>query len=735
MNRKLRMRKNNCLCGMLVLVTMLAAAGVAADTTQPERPRIGLALAGGGARGFAHIGVLRWFEEHRIPVDMVAGTSMGGLVGAMYSMGMTAREMEELTEQLDWEQMLGPGASYQELKFRRKEDRRDFQTSLDLGLRDGLASPAGLRDAHQVRLLLDRLTLPYHGIESFDELPIPFRAVATDMEAAEPVVMGDGPLALALRATMSIPGVFPPVEREERILADGSLLNNVPTDVLQDMGADIIIAVDIGTPLGDRESFSSLTGMLVQSWAVMSIQNVRENLRLATIILSPDLEDFTFTDYRSAEQIADLGYSGTEAKEQILLPLAVSEEEWEAILQDRRSRMRTVESVPQFVRVEGAGPAGNDAIARRVEPFIGFPLEPAALESELTAITGWGQYASLNYSLIEQDGQTGLLIGVQRHRHGPPFLRFGLEANGAETDNVILKLGSRLTMFDVGGRGSELRTDIVAGSEYSLSTEYWRPVGGRWFVAPRLLHEQDSRSLFEGGARIAEYRIAHTGLALDLGFHSGRNAEFRLGYRWMNIDSDLRIGDPGLPLGEGPERAAILRWQYDGRDNPVVPTRGMRTSLGVTWYQSAPQMERSFLQAEGLLSAFRPLTPTSSAFLMLAGGTTFDRNAPAAQQFVLGGPLRLSAYSPDEFRGNAYVAANIGYLRRTAQFSPLTGAKIYTALWLEGGRVFDGPEEMDLLFNVSAGLIAETPLGPVLLSGSLGESGNRKVSFLLGRVF
>ncbi|MEI6915809.1 MAG: patatin-like phospholipase family protein, partial [Armatimonadota bacterium] len=297
----------------LLIVFLLSAYPSRAQAPEPgakNRPKIGLALGGGGARGFAHIGVLRWFEEHHIPVDMIAGTSMGGLVGGMYAIGMTPGEMQNLTVRTDWDKTLGPGPAYQDLTFRRKEDRRDLQSSLQLGLRKGLSPPPGLQPGHQVKLLLDRLTLAYSGISSFDQLPIPFRCVATDMEAAEPVVLSDGSLSQALRATMAIPGVFTPVERDGKILADGFLLNNVPTDVLKAMGADIIIAVDIGTPLGDKESMQTLTGMLGQSWGVMTIQNVRRNLRLATIILSPDLEKFTSNDYRDSAGIEALGYEG-----------------------------------------------------------------------------------------------------------------------------------------------------------------------------------------------------------------------------------------------------------------------------------------------------------------------------------------------------------------------------------------------------------------------------------------
>lgn len=723
-------------CALILLPSITLAPARAQISVGPcSRPTIGLALGGGGARGFAHIGVIEWLEEHHIPVDMIAGTSMGGLVGGMYAMGMSPGEMRALTESIDWEKTLGPGPSYADLSFRRKEDRRDLQVNLEFGLRRGVSGPSGLRSGHEVALLLDRLTVAYSEIDSFDQLPTPFRCVATDMTAGEAVVLKDGSLSQALRATMSIPGVFPPVERDGKVLADGFLLNNVPTDVLKDMGADIIIAVDIGTPLGDKESVQTLAGMVGQAWSVMTIQNVRRNLRLATVILSPDLEQYTSLDYQSSGRIADLGYAGAREKQAILAPLSVSDAEWDAIRRDRQSRLRTGTDTPLFVEVRGADAASNDAIRAKLERYAGTPLSPDVLEPELTALTVSGRYESVGYTLTRRGTKPGLLVDVQQQRSGPPFLRLGLEANGAEPDNVRLKLGSRLTLMDAGGRGSEIRTDLAAGSQYLVSTEYWRPVAGRLFVAPRLFYREDSRDLFQQGSRVAEYRVTERGAGLDAGLASGRKSEIRLGYEWLHMDAGLRVGSPVLSSMEGSVRSAVLRWQYDGRNNPVVPTGGTRSGLVARFYQAAPGAERDFLQLQGAVSTFRPLSPTRTVFAMVSGGTTFNRQAPLAQQFTLGGPFRLGAYSLDELRGNAYVVANVGYLKRIGQFSALTGMTTYAAMWLEGGGVFDGQEGDESAICLSAGLVAATPIGPAFVGASLGDSGNSNLYFVLGQVF
>ena len=220
-------------------------------------PLVGLALGGGSARGLAHVGVLEWLEEHRIPVDVIAGTSIGWLIGGAYATGRSVAEVRALIEGIDWDAMFRGEVAYALKTFRRKEDRRDFPVRLDLGLRAGLRLAPGLDPGHEVELFLSRLAVPYAAPTCFDDLPIPFRAVATDIEAATVVELDEGSLATALRGTMAIPGIFQPIERDGLLLADGGLLNNVPADVTRTMGADVVIAVNVSAPLEKRAALRS----------------------------------------------------------------------------------------------------------------------------------------------------------------------------------------------------------------------------------------------------------------------------------------------------------------------------------------------------------------------------------------------------------------------------------------------------------------------------------------------
>src|SRR5262245_12250131 len=344
------------------------------------RPKIRLVLSGGGARGWAHVGVLRWFEEHHIPVDYVAGTSMGGLVGAMYAMGSSPSEIREIGSALDWDKALSGPPSFAELSFRRKEDQRAYPSDIELGAgKNGISLPTGINPRHNIRLIFDRLTLPYATLRDFDDLPIPFRCVATDMLEAKPVVFKSGPLTKALRATMSIPGVFTPVEIDNQILADGGLLNNIPTDVAKEMGADVVIAVNVGTPLGTREDIVSLTGMLSQIIGVATIESDRRHLQLANLVITPNLGKYTLLDFKAVNAIADLGYEAAKQNGPALEKYAVDEADWQTYVAAREAKRRTTVPTPTALNVEGTKEPNARSISRTLSPHLGQPIDPEKL--------------------------------------------------------------------------------------------------------------------------------------------------------------------------------------------------------------------------------------------------------------------------------------------------------------------------------------------------------------------
>src|SRR6266699_6339546 len=285
----------------------------ATKTPQRHRPTIGVALEGGGEMGLAHIGVLKWFEEHHIPVDYVAGTSMGGLVGGFYATGMSPDELKTLIDGMDWRKILSDRTPYEDLAFRRKEDQRAYPNSLIFGLRHGLSLPAGLNAGHQIGLLIDRVTLPYDEVPSFDALPVPFRCVATDLVSQKPYVFKDGSLAVALRATISIPGAFSPVNDGKAVFVDGGLVDNLPTDVVRQMGAEIVIAIHLEPAPVSAKDIQSVFSVLNHSVRVLLEENEVRSLAQADAVVSVPLAEFTTVDYAKSGQIMKRGYDATNA--------------------------------------------------------------------------------------------------------------------------------------------------------------------------------------------------------------------------------------------------------------------------------------------------------------------------------------------------------------------------------------------------------------------------------------
>src|SRR5438270_8516977 len=448
----------------------------AGETKTPppqHRPKIGVALEGGGAMGLAHIGVLKWFEEHHIPVDYIAGTSMGGLVGGFYATGMTPEAMQKLIEGLDWRKILGDRTPYEDLSYRRKEDQRAYPNSLIFGLKHGLSAPEGLIAGHQIGLLIDRVALPYYGISSFDDMPVPFRCVATDLVGGQSHVFQEGPLAVALRSTMSIPGAFSPVHDGKAVYVDGGLLDNLPTDVVREMGAEIVIAVHLESAPVDAKDIQSVFGVLNHSVRVVLEQNELRGLAQADAVVSVPLSEYSTVDYAKSAQIMKRGYEAANARAPLLEAFALDDASWQEHQQVREARKRRDVPTPQFIEVEGTNAHEATDVTRYVKRFQGKPVNPEKLDEVLTRLTGVGRYDSSGYRLIEKNGQTGLLVDVVEKNYAPPMFQTAFEVDGSQSGNVDFTAGTRFTFMDVAGFRSEWRTYCLVGNSFVLMAELY----------------------------------------------------------------------------------------------------------------------------------------------------------------------------------------------------------------------------------------------------------------------
>ncbi|OLB28480.1 MAG: esterase [Acidobacteria bacterium] len=709
----------------------------ATKTPQRHRPTIGVALEGGGAMGLAHIGVLKWFEEHHIPVDYVAGTSMGGLVGGFYATGMTPEEMQKLIEGLDWREILGDRTPYEDLSYRRKEDQHAYPNSLIFGLRHGLSAPAGLIAGHQIGLLIGRVTLPYYGISSFDDMPVPFRCVATDLVSGQSHVFKDGPLAIALRSTMSIPGVFSPVREGKAVYVDGGLLDNLPTDVVRKMGAEIVIGVHLESAPVEANDIRSVFSVLNHSVSAVVTENEMRSLELADSIISVPLGEFTTVDYAKSEPIMQRGYEAAKTKARMLEAFALNDADWEAYLQARKAREHTELPIPQFVKVEGTSQRGAVDVARYLKGFPGKPIEPQRLDAALTRLTGVGRLDSASYWLTEQDGKAGLLVRVVEKNDAPPMFQMAFEVDGSQAGNVDFTMGTRFTFMDVAGYRSEWRTDLLLGNTYGVQTELYRPFSpeSRWFFAPRADASDTTFQIYAKNDPLADYRIYRINIGGDLGYSFGRFSELRVGYEVGSLNTKLRLGTPEIPAVEGRVGQSHLHYLLDHTDDPVIPRRGFSAESNFRWFDQSPGAASSFPSLDLKLGYFQPMTRIVSFFAESEGGSTLGTTSTGIPQFFLGGPLRLSAYGNNEFQGNQYYLFRAGFVHDLLTLPPFVGKKVYAVGAYEIGKMYGVTADSNLPNDVAAGLLAETAVGPLFIGGSVGDSGHRKWFFQLGRVF
>ncbi len=706
--------------------------------SQPvRRPLIGLALSGGGALGLAEIGVIQWLEQNHIPVDRIAGTSMGSIIAAMYASGMSPAEIQKFAEGIDWTEVMLAEPTYGQLAYRRKQDRRDYQIDAALGLKHGLKGPNGFNPGHGVGLLLDRIAFPESEIESFDNLPIPFRCVATDMLSGDRVVLRDGSLATAVRASTAIPGVFTPVEINGRVLADGGMVENIPVETVREMDADTVIAVDLSIPLGGREQLETLTGVLSRALNVTVLQNERRSLVLANAVVTVDTGNFLVTDYDRLSGLIRLGYQSAAAQSAALLPYAIEDEaQWQQYIAGRSARRRSPPKQVELVKVEGGDSDQDSRFEQRLKSDAGVPLDLAKLETQLTRIAGEGQFDRVGYEGFVQDGVPALRVTAHEKSYGPPFVDLAINVDGSGVAAFDFSAGARITFMDVEHHGGEWRNDLLLGSSNLAATELYQPLGNtRLFVAPYAFASKLPRNSFIGQTRVAVFGDERAGGGFDLGYNVNRRSELRIGYELFSGKLAPLIGSAGLPIVSGSTGEFRARYVWDGQDSPTVPSRGSRVMTTLSRVLQSPGLPHPIAQLDVQTSTFIPTGPKTSIFFLASGGTTFRGDAGPFQQFALGGAFRLGAYLPQEFLGNHYAYSSLGFRREIYRLPQFVGGRIYWGGWYEAGSAFNDPSSVGVRGTFNLGVIADTFVGPIALAASVSPTGQSRVNFSIGRLF
>ena len=730
--------------GLLLAATLLCPAFAPDAKAALDRPRIGLALGGGGARGIAHVGVLKTLEEMRVPVDCIAGTSMGSIIGGLYAAGLSPEQMSETVQRINWPQAFSDGPPRADLPFRVKEEQRVLLDA-EIGLKRGQVQlPKGLLEGQNLLLLLEQLSLPAASVHDFDKLRVPYRAVAADLATGEPVVLGSGELAKAMRASMSIPSALVPVELDGRVLVDGGVANNVPVDVVRQLcRPDVIIAVNVGAPLVQADQLTSVLSVTEQLTNFLTVGNTGRQLRTLgakDVLIVPDLKDLGSIDFNRAAEAVAIGYAAAQAKRAELSRLSVAPAAYRAYLAALPEIPQAERPIIDFIRVENNTRLSDRVIEGQLHIKPGERLDPDKLNRNLNTIYGMGEFQRVNYTLVREGDKTGLVVETQQKDIGADTLKFGLFLGANLKGDSEFDISAAYTLSQLNSLGAQWRNFVQLGGTIALASDFYQPLDAdqRYYIDPYVRYEQYNFDLVDAvHADGSSFRVYRSEIGLEVGRHLEDWGRLSLALYYGAGRNDLRLGQPSPHEGNFTQAGYALRWQIDTLDNLNFPTMGHRGNL--TFRDSLTEL--------GADQDFRTLAlDVAHAFtwdqysiiprVRLAGKLSGELGVQ--DLFLLGGFLNLSGYQPGALSGQYIALGEVIYLVRLTDTSAAFTIPVFAGGSLEVGGAWN--EYSDIAFDSlipagSAFLGIDTPLGPLYLGAGYAEGGNTSMYVMLGKLF
>lgn len=707
-----------------------------------ERPCIGLALGGGGALGLSHVGVIQALEEMRIPVDRIAGTSMGAIVGGMYASGLTPDEMERAMVEMDWWRVMKDRTSRLDMMYRRKRDDQRYLMDLEIGFRGAkLALPHGLAAGQKFNNAIQTLTVNAAGITDFDQLRIPFRATGTDLQTGELVVLSRGNLGNAMRASMAVPGAFTPVGIDGKILVDGGLVANLPVDVARGMGSDVVIAVDVGLRkwVGERgKNFDTVSAIISRTYDIMRRPDQDRAGKRADVLLAPDVIGFSASEFHRASDIIACGRAAVAGMSNQLARYSLPEKEWREYLA-RRGKTTLRPLVLKQITIEGNHRVSDRRILCWIETPTNQPVRLDEIERDASRIHGLGEFENVTYELDPRDDGYDLRLHVNEKQWGPGYLRAGLRLESDGDNNANWGMLFNLTRRQLNELGGELDVNLAVGTDRGASVEWFQPLVSdiTLFVAPFVGASTTRIGLYEEGNRVAEYLREELGGALDLGSQFFDLGEFRAGLYYGNTTMDRDTGAETLPNADDRIAAWTSRLVFDRLDDAVFPTVGYLLDLRGFFAEEGLGSDLSFsrMYADGaLVKTFSGHT----VVLRGLGGTSFETEVPVYDQFTLGGFSTLPGVGIGELRGPYCALGSLTYRYQIAQLSPSLGDGLYAIVKGAMGSVWSDEEDLeseDWVSGMGLGVGADTLFGPVVLGIGLAESRALTYYMSLGTLF
>jgi len=722
----------------LLFVQPLAAADKNDTTSDGERPKIGVVLGGGGARGAAHVGVLKILEDLRIPVDYVVGTSMGAIVAGLAAAGMSSEEIRQAMITMDWNDVFDDNPPRADRSFRRKRDDDLYTMDATLGVREGeFEVPLAVIRGQKFNLALNRLLLPVATVNDFDELTIPFRAVATDLETGGEVVLDSGNLARSVRASMGVPAAFDPVEIDGRMLADGGIANNVPVSVARAMGADIFIVVNVSSPLLTRDNIKNAFDVSGQlgGFLTLNVQQQLDTLDDSDVLITPQLGDISSGSFDRVADAITAGETAAQGLRESLARYSLSPAQYAAHL-EQRPQFRKQAPMIDFIRINNYSAIGDDIIVDRISAQPGQPLDVKQLEADIGRVYGLEIFESVNYKIIEEDGKTGLVITATEKSWGPGYIQGGISAFNNLQGESTFRLGIVYTQTQINELNGEWRTGLQLGDEPGIFTELYQPLDSlsRYFVSGKVIVASDNINEFDNdGNNISTNRLKVGGIDLSVGREFGTWGEGRFGYRRATGEVEVKTGPPqpdyDVDLGQ-----VYLRLFADKYDNLHFPRKGY---LGKIEYRTSREGYGASDDYDQWLFGYSQAISWSKNTVVgtIAGATTEDDNAPLESLFELGGFLLISGLAEDQLSGQHFGIARLVYYRRLSDDGFLRLFDTYLGGSLETGNVWQDADDISFDDTITAGSVFlgfDTPVGPLYTGYGATDTNEQSAFIFLG---
>jgi NTE family protein len=730
---------------LFALFILSAGRGLAqpAEVPPTHRPKIGLALGGGGARGAAHIGLLKVLEELHVPIDYIAGTSMGSIVGGLYASGYSPDDLQKVIRKIDWANLFNDSAPRSDTAFRRKENDYFVPAGLTLGLHNGITLPAGLIAGRKLSFILNTLTIPVIEVKKFDDLPIPFRAVAADARTGEPVPLSEGSLARAIRASMAIPIVFTPVEIDGRLLIDGGNAQNLPVQTVRAMGADIVIAVDVASssevPKESPRSIADLLGRLID---LPLLANTRQSRKLADLVVTPDLEGFGTGEFSKITEVVPKGEAAARAVSEVLSRWSVSPEEYAAWQKAHRIPVPEKPPMIDAVVVDPIPHFDMRRISRVIVTKSGLPFNEELLWDDMRRIAGMGLWESVEFHLEREQGKAVLHISAAPKSWGPTYLSSGLDFEFNYNETAQFGISTLLDATEFNSLGADWKTTLRFGSDFQVGSQFFQPLdySGRFFAAPRLSWYRYDREIFVDQNRIAEYRSKEGKVGIDFGMELGHLlslGEISIGVETGSGSLRRRIGNPEFPDEKYDSGAFVARLRLDQLDNVWFPSKGYLVDVNYTGSRQGLGADHDYNQGKVVFLGVESLGRWTG-IVRATYGDSFGSFLPFEELFTLGGFQNLSGRPRDQLLGDTLAYGSL-YLRyRLTETRGAIVHGIYVGASAELGNTWLSRSEASFSSLHGAGSVfiaTDTLLGPLYLAYGNSGGKNQTAYLFLNRTF